>query len=82
MSISVIRPQIWHVSFLGPNPVLQPQEPLRLGCNVGFFHRPYFQGGDHRDDLLATCHIPLQPGICLEQHQEAMTQWVIMSIAS
>jgi hypothetical protein len=40
-------PQIWHLSIHSPNLVLQPQEPLRSGHNIGSFLGPYFQrGGD------------------------------------
>jgi hypothetical protein len=34
-------PQIWHLSILGPNPILQPREPLCFGHNVSFMS-PYF----------------------------------------
>jgi hypothetical protein len=39
-------PPIWHLSVPGPNPILQPREPLCLGCNIGSFLNPYFQRGE------------------------------------
>jgi hypothetical protein len=39
-------PQIGHLSILGPNPILQPQEPLHMGRNVRSFLSPYFQRGE------------------------------------
>jgi hypothetical protein len=41
---SFIR-QIWPFSVHGPNPVLQPWEPLCLRHNIGSFPSPYFQWG-------------------------------------
>jgi hypothetical protein len=53
----------------GPNKILQPQEPLHSGQNVGSFPSPYFQRrGGHYHNLKATFHILLQPGIHLGQN--------------
>jgi hypothetical protein len=37
-------PQIWHFSVQDPNPILQPQELLRSGRNIGSFPSPFFRG--------------------------------------
>jgi hypothetical protein len=52
-------PQSWHLSIQSHNLVLQPQELLRSGRNIGSSLSPFFVVRGHCHDLQSSFHILL-----------------------